>query len=249
MRGVALLAVVGAAILYLNSHRRLSDPVEYVPMHEKVVALTLDDGPHPVFTPEVLQELDREHVKATFFMIGTQMEKYPEVVREVAARGHVIGNHTYTHPYDLGQESPAGIRAEIAKSERLTERLTGQRPRLFRPPRGRKEAVVLAIARKAGYRTVLWTVCADNEHAQTPAAMAQRVVDRLRPGSIILAHDGTIPARARDVEAVVLIIRGAKAKGYRLVTLPELLALGDRERRGASPPPRRAEATPRPARG
>ena len=230
----ALIAVV---FLGLRFQARAAAYIISVPMHEKVVAITFDDGPHPVFTREILKELERAHAKATFFMIGQQMELYPEVVKEVAAQGHVIGNHTYTHPFDLGTENDPGIRQELAKTEQLITRVTGQRPHLFRPPRGRREARVMAITREAGYRTVLWSVCADNSQPKTPEAMARHVLKHLRPGAIILVHDGTIPSRELDVQATTIILREVEARGYRFVTVPELLDLNRKGPIGLNPLP------------
>ena len=227
-RAVLTIALVALLVTYVHSEQKIVDPVYTAETKEKVAALTFDDGPHPVFTREILQELAQEHVHATFFMIGSRMEKYPDVVREVAMAGHAIGNHTYTHPYDLGRDNEKQVAVELEKTEALIERMTGRRTNLFRPPRGRRESRVMAVSEKEGYHTVLWTVCADNRTAPTPAAMARRVMQHLRPGAIILIHDGYAAPRVRDVVATSLIIRGLKERGYRLVTIPELLTLDQR---------------------
>jgi peptidoglycan/xylan/chitin deacetylase (PgdA/CDA1 family) len=193
------------------------------PTKEKVAALTYDDGPHPTYTPELLDILDKYHVKATFFMIGQEMEKRPDIVKDVVARGHVIGNHTYTHPRDMEADTDAQLIRELELCEEVIERLTGKRAHLFRPPRGLIDGAVFTIAEEEGYRTILWTVCADNHNAPTPDLMAQRVLRLMRPGGIVLAHDGTFPSRWKDVEATPLIIEGLKKQGYRFVTIPELL--------------------------
>ena len=194
-----------------------------VPTHEKVVALTFDDGPHPQFTPKVLALLDKYGVKATFFMVGKHMEKYPEIVKEVFARGHVIANHTYTHPHDIEADTRSQVKRELERCERVIERLTGKRAHLFRPPRGLVDSTVFMVAEDEGYRTILWTVSADHHDAPTPKLMAQRVLDHIRPGGIILAHDGTFCTRWKDVAATPLIIEELRRQGYRFVTIPELL--------------------------
>lgn len=190
---------------------------------DKVVALTYDDGPHPVFTPEILRVLDKYNVKATFFMIGNRMEQYPWLVREIIARGHAIGNHTYSHPPDFKFNPADRIGFEIDKCEDVIRLLCGTSPRLFRPPKGLVSNSMLALATMKGYETVLWTVCADNHDAPTPELMAKRVISRVHPGAIILAHDGMYPMRWRDVAATPLIIEGLLKQGYRFVTVPELL--------------------------
>lgn len=197
--------------------------VQRVSMTEKLVALTYDDGPHPVYTPQILKVLDQYHVKATFFMIGEQMKKYPGLVKEVLRKGHIIANHTYHHPQNIEVDSPAQIMKELELCEHIIEHLTGRRSKFFRPPHGLVNGTVLSIAQKEGYRTILWTVCADHHDAPTPQLMAQRVIDQIQPGGIILAHDGTFESRWKDVQATSLIIKSLEKQGYRFVTIPELL--------------------------
>lgn len=205
-----------------------------VPTKEKVVALTYDDGPHPVFTPEILDILDKYHVKATFFMVGKRMEEYPEIVKDVISRGHVIANHTYTHPHNIELDTQAQVIRELEKCEEVIEKMTGRRAHLFRPPRGLVDGTVFMIAAEEGYRVILWTVSADHHDAPTPEAMVQRVMKHIRPGGIILAHDGTISPRWKDVAATPGIIESLKKKGYRFVTIPELLKLGGQVRISAN---------------
>lgn len=201
--------------------------ISRVPTKEKVVALTFDDGPDPRFTPKILDILDKYQVKATFFMVGQQMEKYPDIVKDVQRRGNAIGNHTYTHPHDIEIDTSAQVKRELEMCERTIERLTGKRAHLFRPPRGLLDGTVMSIAKDEGYKTILWTVCADHHDATTPLMMAQRVFKHNGPGAIILAHDGTFNSRWMDVAATPIIIEGLKKNGYRFVTVPELLALGE----------------------
>ncbi len=199
--------------------------VHRVPTDQKVVALTYDDGPHPIYTPQLVKILDKYKVKATFFMIGREMDKYPNIVKDVASRGHVIANHTYTHPSNIEADTAAQIIRELEMCEQVIERLTGKRAHLFRPPKGLIDGTVFTIAQEEGYRTILWTVSADHHDAPTPELMAQRVIKHIRPGAIILAHDGTFYSRWRDVAATPLIIEALRKKGYRFVTVPELLKM------------------------
>jgi len=194
-----------------------------VPTTEKVVALTFDDGPHPTFTPALLKLLDKYHVKATFFMVGKLIEKYPQVAKAVAKAGHTIANHTYDHPYNIERLTSVEIAQEIDKCEATIERVTGQRPHLFRPPRGLVNATVLMVAADKDHKTILWTVCADHHDALTPALMAKRVLGQIVPGGIVLAHDGTQGIRWKDVAATKIIIESLTKQGYRFVTIPELL--------------------------
>jgi len=229
------LALLIAVIVLAVRLRAVSSPrhegvVTCVSTRQKVVALTFDDGPHPTFTPEILAALDKYGVKATFFMIGRRMEQYPQLVRQVLARGHAIGNHTYTHPHNIEADTPAQIIRELDMCEQVIERMTGRRASLFRPPLGLVNGTVAAIAQDEGYRTILWTVSADHHDAPTPKAMAERVLRRVRPGAIILAHDGTFRTRWKDAAAVPLIIQALRRQGYAFVTVPELLKIGARRR-------------------
>jgi peptidoglycan/xylan/chitin deacetylase (PgdA/CDA1 family) len=234
-RTILEVALAAALVIVLaHSYRRTSEwqaqVIYFVPTKEKVAALTFDDGPHPTFTPEILATLDKYNVKATFFMIGKEMEKYPNIVKEVALRGHVIANHTYTHPHSLESESEAQIIRELDKCEEIIEKMTGRRAHLFRPPRGLVNGAVLTIAAEEGYRTVLWTVSADHHDAPTPELMAKRVFEHRRPGCIILAHDGTFKSRWKDARALPMIIEELRNDGYRFVTIPELLKLARKPR-------------------
>lgn len=194
-----------------------------VPMRQKLVALTYDDGPDPRFTPKILDILDKLHVKATFFMIGGRMEKYPDIVRDVLRRGHVIGNHTYTHPHDIKLDNSAQLIRELDQTEQVIEHFAGHRAHLFRPPRGLMDGIVFMVSEEEGYKTILWSVCADNHNSPTPELMASRVANRIKPGAIVLAHDGRFGTRWKDVAATPLIIQELRHRGYRFVTVPELL--------------------------
>lgn len=191
----------------------------------KLIALTFDDGPHPIYTPQVLGILRRYKIKATFFLIGERVGRYPEVARQIVAEGHEVGNHTYSHPNGLPKKSLEAIKQEIEICSATIEQVTGIRPQLFRPPRGFLNYRMLTIAQLEGYTTVFWTVSADQKNAPTPEAMAERVLRLAHPGAIILMHDGRINSRWKDVKALPLIIKGLKKQGYKFVTVSELLKL------------------------
>lgn len=194
-----------------------------IPTQQKLVALTFDDGPDPRFTPQILDELEKKRVRATFFMVGQEMEKHPDIVKRAISQGNVIANHTYTHPHDIEADTRAQTIRELEKCEETIESFTGKRAHLFRPPRGLVDGSVFQIAEDEGYKTTLWTVCADHHDAPTPELMAKRVLDHIRPGAIILVHDGRLNSRWKDVKATPLIIDELTRRGYRFVTLPELM--------------------------
>lgn len=189
---------------------------------EKVVALTFDDGPHPIYTPQVLDILDQYQAKATFFMIGSRMEEYPDIVKEVAARGHLIANHTYTHPYNLRTLSPEKLKWEIDQCQLSMQHIAGQNTYLFRPPRGILNQEIIKMLQEKGYRIALWGICVYQRKIPTPEMMATRVINHAHPGQIILIHDGRTDFRWKDVEATRLIVKSLSQQGYRFVTLEEL---------------------------
>jgi peptidoglycan/xylan/chitin deacetylase (PgdA/CDA1 family) len=228
-RGLLLLLAIGMALMLAEwEWHHAQHPLP------KVVALTFDDGPHPAFTPQILDILKRYGVRATFFLIGARAERYPDLARRIVAEGHEIGDHTYSHPADLPRKDWDAICREIVKGADAIERVTGVRPKLFRPPRGYLNYRVHTAAQLCGFTVVLWTVSADHHDAPTPEAMAQRVFKLVHPGAIVLMHDGRIPTRWKDVKALPLILDGLRRQGYRFVTVSELLSLSHPTMRGGS---------------
>lgn len=202
-----------------------SKPIRFVSVREKVIALTYDDGPHPIYTPAILRELRLLNAKATFFMIGKQMERWPDITRAVTAEGHAIANHTYSHPIQLASENHQLALHEIEQCDATIKRLTGHGSAYVRPPKGLQGRQLPGLVQQEGYTMVLWSVSAYRHDCRSPEQMAQRVISRVKPGSIVLMHDGSYRMRWRDVEATPLIIKGLRARGYRFVTVPELLSL------------------------
>jgi peptidoglycan/xylan/chitin deacetylase (PgdA/CDA1 family) len=195
---------------------------------EKVVALTLDDGPDPKYTPRVLRLARERGLKLTFFLVGREIELHPELARQEVAEGHVIGNHTWDHP-TMAYDSERQDIAEIERGEDEIEKICGERTHLFRPPKGMWDGDTFAAALTLGYRMILWSVALEHHSAKTPEAMAQRIVEKIRPGMIILAHDGE-PChpvnREKTMEALPILVKRLQGRGYRFVSIPELLDLG-----------------------
>lgn len=189
---------------------------------EKLVALTFDDGPDPRYTPDVIDLLKRYDVKATFFVVGQNAEQYPFLVQRQVEEGHEVENHTYTHP-DLRLKTAVETSEEIARTEECIRKLTSRTPVYFRPPRRLYSDETVIQAEKAGYRIILWSICVENQRIKTAEQMARRVIKAVRPGMIILAHDGRLD-RSQTVEALPMIIESCQQKGYQFVTLEELLA-------------------------
>lgn len=188
----------------------------------KVVALTIDDGPDPRYTPAVLTTLERRHVRATFFVIGEAAEAEPALVRREIAQGCEVGTHTWGHPHMEGLTADEA-RDEVRRGASAVELITGRKPRYFRPPRGVATAAAVEEAKVLGMRTVLWSVCLEHSGLRTPEAEAKRSLDLVHPGDIIVMHDGRGDRRG-SVLALDLLLQGLQERGYRVVTLSELFA-------------------------
>lgn len=220
----ALLALGLAGALHLISKARcfqlVGDLVCRVETSEKVVALTFDDGPTPEGTDAVLAVLARYEIKATFFLIGNKMERFPGQAERLLAAGHELGNHTYSHERNLLRTS-AFYRSEVGKADRLL-RLAGARPTLFRPPFGKRLIGLPLAADAAGYQTVMWEVEDQPEKFRDPQAYARDIVSRVRPGSIILMHPMYRHSQtARD--ALPLVIEQLRERGYTITTVSDLI--------------------------
>jgi peptidoglycan/xylan/chitin deacetylase (PgdA/CDA1 family) len=187
----------------------------------RAVALTFDDGPWPVHTERVLHVLRRFHVPATFFMVGTQVERYPELVREVERQGHEIGNHTMHHPEipSFADMLDRRVAQEMADANALLAD-DHVHPTLFRPPGGSYDAAVVEQARLQGMRTVLWSVDPEDWKAsRTRKDIVRSVLKHVQAGSIVLLHDGGGDAK-HTIAALPDIIRGIRKRGLRFVTVP-----------------------------
>jgi peptidoglycan/xylan/chitin deacetylase (PgdA/CDA1 family) len=187
------------------------------------VALTFDDGPWPQSTEQILTILVQRQAPATFFVVGRQVQRYPELVRRELAAGMAVGSHSYSHSYSHPQPfdrlPPARIRAEIARGRRTLEPL-GVRPVGFRPPGGAASPAVAAAAKGLGDRTVLWSVDpADWQPGVTSDQLIHQVLAAVRPGAIVLLHDGG-GNRSATVAALPAIIDGLRRLGLTLTVVP-----------------------------
>ena len=187
---------------------------------ERAVALTFDDGPSPQYTPRFLATLTRLHVHATFFVIGYLAAAYPQLVRRELRLGMTVGNHSYNHPEvpPFDQLPPPLMRDEIALGGQVLSRL-GARPRLFRPPGGSSSPALVRAAAALGQRVVLWSVDpTDWSPGSTARQIARRVLSAVRPGSIVILHDGG-GNRSATLAALPAIVRGIRQRGLHLLAL------------------------------
>src|SRR5215204_6028839 len=159
----------------------------------RIVRLTFDDGPVRANTPRVLNVLSNYRVKATFFVVGQRARRYPRLVKREYREGHSVQNHTYSHP-DLTTLGPVGIRRELRATNRAIKAAGVPRPYRFRPPHGATNARVRSVGASLGLIQTLWSVD-PHDWADPPASViCTRVVTHVRPGSIVLLHDGSVGA-------------------------------------------------------
>jgi len=207
--------------------RRFLGTVTRVDTKESVVALTFDDGPHPEYTPKLLNILDRHGARATFFMVGQLAARYPDIVKEVARRGHSIGNHSWDHP-SFPSLSSLQRRQQIRQCSSV---LVDAEQRLFRPPFGHQNMASRIDAWTMGYDVIAWSILADDWLDHGPEQIFEKLSSRIKPGSIILLHDSLFCtesqahlSRASTLEAVDRLL--AECSDYEFVTVQELMNRG-----------------------
>ena len=206
---------------------------------EKVVALTFDDGPDPKYTPKLLELARAKGVKFTFFLVGKNVRSYPDLARQEVNEGHAVGNHTWDHRL-MTKLTARQARSEIARCEKELDRVCGPVPRVMRPPKGKWDEGTARAARTLGYPVILWSLELEHHPRRSAERLAQRAIGLVRPGAIILAHDGQVDRRtdrSKTLQALPLVIDGLQRKGYRFVTVPELLAMEKPRGGSASPAP------------
>lgn len=195
----------------------------------KCIALTFDAGPSKN-TAKLLDVLKDKQVHATFFLLGKKhVERYPDMVKRMAAEGHEVASHTWSHKI-LTEIDPKEIREELRRPDDAIERITGRRPTLVRPPQGRTNDTVQEIAREMGLSEVLWSVTAKDYETSDSALITKRVLDQADRDGIILLHDvvpgPTSKGYRGTLKAVPGIIDALKKRGFTFVTVPQLLAPG-----------------------
>jgi polysaccharide deacetylase family sporulation protein PdaB len=188
---------------------------------EKVVALTFDHSWGNKFTPSILDTLQKNNLKVTFFIMGPWAEKYPDVAKRMVADGHEIASHGYRHE-NYGDRTPEWVRNDIQKSEEQIKAVTGFEPKLLRPPNGHYSQTSLKVTEELGYKTIIWNI--DSLDWKNPGrdVIVERVVKRLKPGGIILLHASDTPVQT--AEALPILLAKIQEAGYKVVTVGDLLA-------------------------
>jgi peptidoglycan/xylan/chitin deacetylase (PgdA/CDA1 family) len=197
-----------------------------LPRTSRQIALTYDDGPNDPHTLRLLEVLAKHSVRATFLLIGRYVEQRPEIVREIVQAGHVVGNHTYTHPL-LIFKSEGEIRKELSQCRSALQDAVGNPSNLFRPPFGGRRPAVLRIARELGLEPVMWNITGYDWNAPPAAVIEGKVARSIRGGNVILLHDGGHKQMGADRSQTVIatdhLLTRYKPGGYEFVTIPQMM--------------------------
>jgi peptidoglycan-N-acetylglucosamine deacetylase len=197
-----------------------------LPRGSRQFALTYDDGPNDPYTFRLLEVLARHDVRATFFLIGSYVRKRPDIVRELAKAGHVIGNHTFSHP-NLIFASSEQTKIELQECEHALNEAIGKHSKLFRPPFGGRRPGTLTIARSQGFEPIMWRVSGHDWTGRPAEYVENKIRRQLRGGDVILLHDGEHAGfgadRSQTLIATDRLIARLKSEGYEFVTIPEMM--------------------------
>jgi peptidoglycan/xylan/chitin deacetylase (PgdA/CDA1 family) len=217
--GLLVLAAMAAGyVVWQRPGDELAAQVSnYVRTRQKVVALTFDDGPHPLTTALLLDTLRRHHARATFFVVGTKAREAPGLLRRMIADGDEVENHTYTHD-NLDHLSSGEILKEVQYADRDIEAVTGSRPKFVRPPGGEYDIRSVSVFSKLKRTFGLWSVNPGDWEKPPPGRIIRDVLRQVRPGTIVLLHDDAL----NTVEALPRILEGLRREGYRFVTVNDL---------------------------
>jgi polysaccharide deacetylase family sporulation protein PdaB len=199
------------------------DIVWDVPGHEKILALTFDDGPDPKETPPILDVLKQYHLRATFFAIGKKVRRYPDITKRTAAEGHEVANHTYNHRV-LGRLEDWQIQQEIMDTQAAIFDVTGRQARLFRPPAGVYNEKVIEAIKRERLQTVMWSWRQDAKDWSQPGVdkIVRKVLRNAHNGHIILLHD-SVSGKSQTIDALKLILPELIKRGYHFVTVSDLI--------------------------
>lgn len=233
MLGIALAGVAGAAAVVTASYQSMAPTGQLygrtfigLSPGTKQLALTYDDGPNDPHTLRLLEVLARHNVSATFFLIGRYIRQRPDIARDIVSAGHVVGNHTFTHPL-LTFKSHSEIHCELSDCKAALEDAIGQHSSIFRPPFGGRRPEVLRVARRLGLEPIMWNVTGYDWNAPPAAEIEGKVEKQIRGGDVILLHDGGHRQFGADRSQTVLatehLIQRYKSKGYQFTTIPRML--------------------------
>ncbi|MBE6419094.1 MAG: polysaccharide deacetylase family protein [Akkermansiaceae bacterium] len=204
------------------------------------VAITFDDGPNSTLTPQVLDILKRHGARATFFVLGDNASRNPAILARAVAEGHEVGNHTFSH-IKMSGSSAEKIASEISRTNSIITSATGVRPKVMRPPYGATNAAIVnKMFSEYGMRSILWSIDTEDWRHPGVGVVVQRAVGGAKPGSIILLHD----IHSSTIDAVEGIVTGLQARGFKLVTVSQLIELGQQAAAAETQSQETSAATP-----
>jgi peptidoglycan-N-acetylglucosamine deacetylase len=188
---------------------------------EKIISLTFDDGPDAIITPKVLAILEKHHVKAAFFVIGSKAKKNSALLKLIIGKGHLAGLHSYSHGFFFDFYTKRNMEQDLLKTEDVIMCNTGKKPLLFRPPYGVTNPTLASTVKDLGYHVIGWSVRSLDTTIKDAEKVTKRVIRKLHPGAVILMHD------TQDItpEALEKVITRAKEMGYRFVGLEEMFGI------------------------
>ncbi|MFJ1768285.1 polysaccharide deacetylase family protein [Amycolatopsis sp. NPDC088138] len=223
--GLVVVLVGAYALLQVADSRTFQffgTLVNRVDTTEKVVALTFDDGPDPAGTHTILDTLKSRQVPATFFLIGREIAAHPDLAHDIAAAGHEVGNHSFSHDRMIGV-TPAWVADEVEATDALIRTAGYSGDILFRPPNGKKLFALPHYLAEHGRTTITWDVEPDSAGTPDATTVRDTTLAQVRPGSIVLLH-AMYASRAQTRQAIGPIVDGLKQRGFRFVTVSQLLA-------------------------
>lgn len=209
-------AIIEAWPVYFSVDRLV--PIYAVATEEKKVAISFDAAWGDQFTPQILQILDKYNIKTTFFLVKFWVEQHPEMTKRIAAAGHEIGNHSATHPH-MNTLSKEEIARELSETNELIEKISGQAPRLFRPPFGEYNNTLIEVIEQSGMKAIQWSVDSLDWQNPTSEEISRRVLEMAEPGSIVLFHNNA----QNTPPALEPILEGLFDQGYEVVPISELI--------------------------
>ncbi|SJZ73865.1 polysaccharide deacetylase family protein [Garciella nitratireducens] len=226
---IACALLTSGYIFLNNKHTSQEHYVEMIKKgtkDKKIIALTFDDGPHPQYTPEILDILNKYNAKATFFVLGKFAEQYPDIIKREMLEEHEVGNHTYSH-IDINNTSSTEIVEEFEKTQEIIFSTTGTFPKVMRPPFGYYNKEISNIAKKHHCTIVLWSQAKDHKDWSNPGIkkIVNTILSQVENGDIILLHDNVYHQESHTVEALKIILPELKKKGYEFVTISKLIQL------------------------
>ena len=212
------LIIYGSAVIQSNFH---AQAYCYANVSEKEIALSFDDGPNREYTPQVLSTLAQFNAPATFFVTGKNIEGNENILKQMDAEGHNIGNHSYTHSFYVDFKSLQGFKNELNRTTESVFKVIGKRMKLFRPPYGVTTPNLVKASNSLNYSIIGWTIRSFDTTADTAQTITRRIQTQLKPGAIILFHDTS----DKTVQVLKQTLNFAKENGYKIVSVEQLLKI------------------------